>query len=298
MLPLGSYRYTHTDWEGRELVEELIWTHHATSGKDFINLFEIELIEGRNFSEMYPDEPLAEVIVNEAFVHGTGMKNPVGKWVKCHLWDDQERQIVGVVKNYHSSSLHSEIIPTVISCDPYNCRYLAVRIRPDNVQSTLTSIGSVLQKIDSTVPFEYEFLYEKYDVYYKRERYLGILTGAFSGLAILLACLGLLGLVAFLTEQRTKEIGIRKVLGASVLGIVRLISKEFLILIAVANVIAWPVGYYIMSRWLKNFAYRTDLGWYLFLLAGGLALAIALVTMCIPAMRAAFANPANALRHE
>ncbi len=298
MLPLGSYRYTNTDWEGRELIEEFLWTHHAISGKDFINLFEIQLIEGRNFSEMYPEEPLPEVLVNEAFVHSTGLKDPLGKWVSCHLWDDQKRQIVGVVKNYHSNSLHAEILPTVISCDPYPCRYLAVKIQPNDVQATLASIEAVMLQIDPTVPFEYAFLYDKYDVYYKRERHLGMLTGAFSGLAILLACLGLLGLVAFLTEQRTKEIGIRKVLGASVFGIVRLLSKEFLILVAVANVIAWPVGYFLMNQWLKNFAYKTDLGWHLFLLAGGLALVIAMATMCIPAMRAAFANPVNALRHE
>ena len=241
MLPLGSYRYTNTDWEGRLLVEEFLWTHHATGGKDFITLFDIELIEGRNFSEMYPEEALPEVIVNEAFVRSTGMKNPLGKWVSCHMWDDQKRQIVGVVKNYHSNSLHSEILPTVISCDPYNCRYLAVKIQPNDIQSTLASIGTVIQQIDPTVPFDYAFLYDKYDVYYKKERYLGMLTGAFGGLAVFLACLGLLGLVAYITNQRIKEIGIRKVLGASVVNIMKLMSKEYLILITLANIIAWPI---------------------------------------------------------
>ena len=298
VLPLGSYMQTYADWEGRDPDGELLWTHQAISDPDFLTLFDIELIQGRNFKEMYPEEPLTEVIVNEAFVRGAGLENPLGKWTSCHLWDHQKRRIIGVVKDFHFSSLHSKIPPMIISCDPYSCRYLAVKIQSDDVQSTLASIGTVIQQIEPGIPFDYAFLYDKFDVFYSKERHLGILVGAFSGLAVFLACLGLLGLVAFMTQRRIREIGIRKALGASVANIVGLLSREFLILVAVANIIAWPIGYFIMSHWLKNFAYRTDLGWYIFLLVSGLALLIALVTVSIPAVRAALANPANALHHE
>jgi putative ABC transport system permease protein len=159
-------------------------------------------------------------------------------------------------------------------------------------------VASVITGVESSVPFDYAFLYDRYGVLYRQEKNLGMLMGVFSGLAVLVACLGLLGLATFMTQQRTKEIGIRKVLGASISDVIRLLSREFLILVVLANIIAWPIGYYIMDRWLENFAYKTGLAWYIFMFTGGLALIIAMAAVSFQATRAAYTDPVNALREE
>ena len=298
MVPLGVYRYNFMDWEGCEDKSDHVWTTLSMADDDFLDLFDIELVAGRNFSPASVDKPKPEVIVNEAFVRGAGLESPLGKWIKCHFWDYEEHTIIGVVKDFHYNSFHSEIPPLTITCEPYDCRYLAVKIGSDDVSSTLGAVASVITGIESNVPFDYAFLYDRYGVLYRKEKNLGMLIGTFSGLAVLVACLGLIGLVTFMSQRRTKEIGVRKVLGASITSVIGLLSREFMILVVLANVIAWPIGYYIMSRWLENFAYKTDLGWYIFVFTGGLALFIAMGAVSFQAARAAYTNPVEALRDE
>jgi putative ABC transport system permease protein len=173
-----------------------------------------------------------------------------------------------------------------------------VRIRPQNLQQTLAFLGSTWQKYMPTLPFRYFFLDEQLAALYQQEEKLGNVTMAFAGLAIFIACLGLSGLSAFVAEQRTKEIGIRKVLGASVSGLVLLLNKESAVLVLIANIIAWPIAYLAMSRWLANFAYRISMSPAVFPIAGALAFTIAWLTMSFQTIRAARANPINSLKYE
>jgi putative ABC transport system permease protein len=177
-------------------------------------------------------------------------------------------------------------------------RSISIRLRPDDIPSALTFLQEKWQEYRPDYPFSYYFIDERFNQRYENEEKLGKLFSLFSLLAIAVACLGLFGLAAFTAEQRTKEIGIRKVLGASVAGILSLLSKDFVKLVVVANIIAWPVAWYAMNRWLQDFAYRIDIGWWVFAFAGGLALLIALLTVSTQAIKAALANPVESLRYE
>jgi len=176
--------------------------------------------------------------------------------------------------------------------------YVSVRIRPENPASTLAFLKSKWQALVPEQPFEYFFLDSDFDRLYRAEERTGRIFGYFSALAILIACLGLFGLAAFAAERRTKEIGVRKVLGASVANVTALLSMDFVKLVLFANLIAWPVAWYAMNQWLQNFAYRVEMRWWVFALAGGLALFIALFTVSTQAIKAALANPVEALRYE
>jgi putative ABC transport system permease protein len=213
------------------------------------------------------------------------------------LRSDQQNTIIGVMKDFHMHSMHLQIEPLMISLDTDWVGYISARVSPGDLQTTIASLGTTLRQF-SPYPFEYQFLDENFDQLYEAETRLGQTFGFFTILALIIASLGLFGLAAFAAEQRRKEIGIRKVLGADVSGLVALLSREFLLLVAIAFVLAAPVAYYVMHRWLENFAYRIQMGPGIFVVAGVLALVIAVATISYQSVRAALADPVKSLRYE
>ena len=264
---------------------------------DFIDTFGLTLIEGRWFSKEFSTDAEGAFIINDAARKEFGWESAVGKTIQVSVgW--RTGTIIGVVKDFHYDSLHGEVKPVVLYIDPENFQYISVRITPHNIQRTLDFLKSIWEKSVHGQPFVYSFLDEDYDQLYKPEaRMLKILL-AVTLLELFIACLGLLGLAAFTTEQRTREIGVRKVLGASVFELVRLLSKDFARWVLVSNVIAWPIAWYAMHRWLQNFAFRIDILPWPFLSAGLLVLAVALLTVGYNTVRAASSDPVKTLKYE
>jgi len=264
---------------------------------DFIDAFEITLIEGRWFSKDFSTDAESAFIINEAARKEFGWQSAVGKNFQLSIgW--RSGKIIGVVKDFHYDTLHAAVKPVVLYIDPENFQYISVRITPHNIQRTLDFLKSIWEKSVHSQSFVYSFLDEDYQRLYKPERRMLRILLAVTLLELFIACLGLLGLAAFTTEQRTREIGIRKVLGASIFEIVRLLSKDFSRWVLVSNVIAWPIAWYAMDRWLQNFAYRIDILPWPFLSAGLLALAVALLTVGYNTVRAASSDPVKTLKYE
>ncbi|MBN2289792.1 MAG: FtsX-like permease family protein, partial [Candidatus Glassbacteria bacterium] len=266
---------------------------------DYLTFYGLDLVDGRGFSrEFSADSALNAYVINESLARKIGWDSPVGKRFK--VWSaTHQGTVVGVVKDFNFVTLKKSLEPLALTLLPKTrLSAVSIRIRPENTAATLKYIEDTLNRFRPDLPFEYSFLDEEFGRLYKTETLLGWLSGVFSLFAVFIACLGLLGLISFAAERRTKEIGIRKVLGASVAQIVFLLSKEFLLLLGIAALIAWPVAWYAMDRWLSNFAYRINLDWFTFVLAGLLALVIAAVTVSFQALRAATANPVDALRYE
>jgi len=288
--------------EGAEEKDALISSIFMVD-RDFIRTFGIELAAGRDFSTDFPADDNEAFILNEAAVSQWGWESAdqaIGKKFEL-LWNDKavkSGEIIGVMKNFHFKSLRDKIGPVVLHLSSARIGAVSVRIRPENIPTTIGSLEQKWHELVSNTPFEYSFLDDNFARLYQAEEKLGRIFKVFSILAIFIACLGVFGLISFATEQRTKEIGIRKVLGATVAGIVHLLSKEFMKLVFAANFIAWPIAYYAMNKWLQNFAYRVELDWWIFVLAGGLALLIALLTVSAQAIKAALANPVDSLRYE
>jgi putative ABC transport system permease protein len=234
------------------------------------------------------------IILNETAVKKLGLESPVGQRMRQGVVIGT---IVGIIEDFHIVSLHHPIVPIVIRANPSSANIL-IRIAPEDISGTIAYLRETWQKFSPQRPFHFFFLDEYLDRLYTAEQKLSRSFGYFSFLAIFIACLGLLGLAAFAAERRTKEIGIRKVFGATVANVVALLSKDFVRLVLLANLIAWPVAWFAMNKWLQNFAYRIDIGWWVFVLAGGLALVIALLTVSTQAIRAALANPVDSLRYE
>ena len=267
---------------------------------DYINHFDIEVVAGRNISRDYSTDLDWAFIVNEATVRKLGFSSPDEAVDKKLItsWGGLEGRIVGVTENYHISSFHEEIEPQLMFFDPEYFWTIAVKIKTDNIPTALASIEKIFARFIPEYPFSYSFLDDDIDRLYKGEEQTAQIIQAFSMTAILIACLGLLGLAAFSAERRTKEIGIRKALGASVSNILFLLSSEFMKWVLVANIIAWPVAFYAMNKWLQAFAYRVSISLWPFLLAAVLAVAIALFTVSYQAIKAALTDPVEALRYE
>ncbi len=276
-------------------MNQLIW--RMWTDIDYGKTYELKFIQGQYFSEE-PQEGRREVVLNESGVKILGYEDAVGK--KIIDMGGNDYTIIGVVKDFHFESLHKELNPLIIH--PFSPRgdgrYLSVRVRAENIRETIASMKKSWVKYASNQAFEYEFFDDHFARLYRSEEKTGTIFFSFSLLAILIASLGLFGLTAFITQQRTKEIGIRKVLGASVSGILFLYTKQFTRWVLVANFIAWPLAYFAMNKWLENFAYRANIGAGTFVLSGLLALAIALFTVSFQSIRAAIANPADSLRYE
>ncbi|MCK4416897.1 MAG: ABC transporter permease, partial [Candidatus Latescibacteria bacterium] len=237
-------------------------------------------------------------ILNEAIVRELGWDaaSAIGK--EFRVGGRGKGRVIGVVRDFHFQSLHQKIEPLVLRIEPEWFSMVAIKISPGDISGTLDFMKQKWEMVSPAYPFIYHFLDTDFDRLYKADERLSRILGYFTLLAIVIACLGLFGLTSFATEQRTKEIGIRKILGASISGIVLLLSKEFTKLVIVSNLIAWPVAYWAMNRWLQDFAYRIHIGVGTFLLAGVLALVIALLTVSFQAIKAALANPVEALRYE
>jgi len=263
---------------------------------DFLSVMGIELIEGREILPELASDSTEAFILNQAAVKKFGWDSAVGK--RFRFRDARRGRVVGIVKDFHFLSLHQKMMPAVIHVWPswYEC--MIIKVHPENMAGALSDIERLWREFTGGRPFEFSFVDETLDRLYRSEERLSEVFRWFAGLAIFIACLGLFGLAAFSAQQRTKEIGIRKVLGASVAGIVNLLSMEFVKLVAIATVLAAPVAWFAMNRWLENFAYRIEIGWQVFALAGGLALLIALLTVIFQAIKTALANPVEALRYE
>ncbi len=261
---------------------------------DYINTMQMKIVKGRNFSKLHSSDTTAAVIINEAAVKKFGWKNPIGKQFE----GTPVKTVIGVVKNFNFFSLHTEIGPLIMSVRPDIYNYLFVRIKPGDIPATVDFVERTWKNIVPGRPFDYSFLDKYFDDIYKADNQTGRMFGFFSSLAIFIACLGLFGLASYTVEQRTKEIGVRKVLGASVGGVVLLLSKDFLKLVFAAAIVATPVSYLVMSNWLREFAYRINIGPFIFILVGLTAFGIAFITISFQAIKAATSNPVKSLRYE
>jgi len=265
---------------------------------DFIKTFGMEIKEGRDFSRDFPTDASQAFIINETAAREFGWESAAGK--KLTDLDRGSGYVIGVLKDFHFRSKHQKIEPLVLSIRPDEryIYFISMKFGQADVREILSFLKEKWKEYSPGRPLDYFFLDENFDKLYRAEERLSQIFSAFSFLAIFIACLGLFGLAAFTAEQRTKEIGIRKALGASAANIALLLSKEFTKWVIVANIIAWPLAYFAMSRWLQNFAYRISIGLWMFFLGASLALVIAFITVSFQAVKAALANPVDALRFE
>ncbi|WP_439881832.1 ABC transporter permease [Pontibacter sp. MBLB2868] len=262
---------------------------------DFIDVMGIKLSSGRNYSLDHKTDEKGGIILNEAAVRQMGWSDPIGKRVQLF---DIDAKVIGVTKDFHVTSLHSEVEPLALVLTPESDGFVMARIKGQDLAATIGFIENRWQAFDPRHPMDYFFMDEHFDKQYRAEEKMLTIFGYFAGLTILIACLGLFGLASFTAEQRTKEIGIRKVLGSSTGAIVMLLTKDFALLVIVAILLASPVAWYGMHYWLQDFAYRIDLSWWIFVVAGLTAMAIALFTVSFQAIKAAMLDPARAIRTE
>ncbi len=295
-LPNSISSSSHPSWPGKpEDLDAPIY--FCECDYDFVDVFDLKLASGRNFSRDFTSDANGAFLINESAVKTIGWDEPLGK--QFYRWDDEPHgQIVGVLKDFHMHSLHQEIAPLYVFLDPENYRYVSIKIRGENIPSTLAFIEKTFKTFSPTFPFEYSFFDEVFDRAYRAEQNIGRLLSIFTMLTIFIACLGLFGLASFTAESRTKEIGIRKVLGAPVPSIIWLLNREYVKKVILAALVAWPIGFYAMSRWLENFAYRIDIGWIPFICSAIVAVLLSLLTVSFQTLRAASANPADSLRTE
>ncbi|GAB3990897.1 ABC transporter permease [Spirosoma daeguense] len=275
--------------------EQPINTENFSVDQDFLNVLQIDVKDGRNFSADLASDSTGAVLVNEAMLKRLGWKNRTAGLVE---FDTKRIPIAGVIHDFHLRSLRNKIEPLLLVFHKDRGDKLLVRIAARHVPDALAYVGSVYKQVNPTQPFEYTFLDQTFAEQYRSDERKGNLFLAFSGLAIFIACLGLFGLATFTAEQRTKEIGVRKVLGASVASIITLLSKDFLKLVLIAIVVAIPISWYAMKKWLQEFAYKIDLAWWMFALAGFLAILIALFTVSFQSIKASLVNPVKSLRSE
>jgi putative ABC transport system permease protein len=289
--------YTHTGdirWTGKapDLVTSFV---QSDVGYDFVKTMKLKLVGGRDFSRDFPTDSVG-FIVNETAVQKMGYTDPVGKPV---WWGGHEGKIIGVLQDFHFASLHQKIEPLIIRMNE-DRQYgtLLIRLRAGKDKEGLAALEKLSKELNPAFPFTYQFSDEEYNKAYRSEQLVSQLANYFAFLAIFISCLGLLGLAMFTAGQRTREIGVRKVLGANVTGIVSMLSKDFLGLVVIAILIASPLAWYFMYRWLLDFAYRTPISWWIFAVAGLSAIAIAFATVSFQAIKAAMANPVKSLRSE
>ncbi|MGA9292035.1 MAG: FtsX-like permease family protein, partial [Ignavibacteriaceae bacterium] len=270
---------------------------------DFVNTYKLKMSAGRFFSKAHPSDTAA-IVVNQEVEKAFGIKNMVGKYLVLPgetKNDERKLKVVGVIKDFNYQSLHEAIHPLVVRLLPnrgFTGQFVTVRLSSRNHLSTIAYIENVWKKYAGNEAFSFNFLDENLQSLYIADKRTNKIAGIFSIIAIFIACLGLLGLAAFVTERRIKEIGIRKTLGASVPEIIFLLSKDFAKWVLIANVIAWPLAYYFMSNWLENFAYRIEMSPWIFLASGALAIIVAVLTVSSHAIKAAKANPIESLRYE
>ncbi|OGU60104.1 MAG: hypothetical protein A2V66_10470 [Ignavibacteria bacterium RBG_13_36_8] len=282
---------------------EILIVRHFAVDEDFVPTLGMELVAGRNFSREYSTDRESSIILNDIAVKQFGWATPeeaIGKkvFLMTSATDNITMTVIGVLKDFHYKSLHQAIEPLGIYQNPEYINYLSIRIKGKNIDKTTSFIEKKFREISPSSDFEYSFLDENFNKLYQSDERMQQLFGYFSGFAIFIACLGLFGLAAYVTERRTKEIGIRKVMGASVKQIIFLLSKEFVKWVTIANIIAWPVAWLLMSDWLQGFAYRIELNIWPFIIAGITAIIIAISTVMYQSVKAAISNPVDSLKYE
>ena len=294
-LPIaGTKRNTNGFWnEGQPKPEKAHSGQIWRVDHDYINTMGMNITEGRNFSIDMPTDSKS-VIINQTFAKELGLTDPIDKRITngYGTWS-----VIGIVEDFNYESLKQEIggMCLVLGNSP---NIVSVKVNTSDMSRTIHTITGVWSRFSPNQPIRYNFLDESFARMYADVQRMGKIFSTFALLAVIIACMGLFALSSFMIVQRTKEIGIRKVLGASISSVVSILSKDFLMLVAVSNIIAWPVAYYFMNKWLQDFAYRIQISWWMFVLAGSLTLLIALVTVSWQAIKVATANPVEALRYE
>lgn len=282
-------------WEGEDK-NASVGFKPSSVGFDFIKLMNLNIAEGRDFSRLISKDSSDSFMVNEEAVKQMGMKNPIGKWISA--WQ-KRGHIIAILKDFNTQSLREPIKPIVLDVkENENFGVIIIRTKAGRTKQALVSLAEIYKDINPAYPLAYQFVDDEYKKLYNNEQVISKLTVLFATLAILISCLGLFGLVMFAAEQRIKEISVRKVLGASLVQIIALFSKDFLKLIVIAFLIAAPLAWYYMHQWLQDFAYRIAISWWIFLLAGLSAIIIALLTVSYQAIKAGLANPVKSLRAE
>jgi putative ABC transport system permease protein len=290
--------YSNTNYRRLDS-DEPILLYQFFSDYDYVKTYRMEVIAGRAFSKEFSTDTEGTLMLNEsaALRFGWTPEEAVGK--KLHQGDPNNAvQVVGVVRNFNYKSLRREVEPMALILYPGYIRKISVRVMPGDIERTVTFIQEKWESTFSGEEFEFSFLDDRINQLYASEKKMQHLFVIFSSLSILVACLGLLGLVSYAAELRTKEIGIRKVLGASTGNVILLMSKDFIKWIIFANIVAWPLAWFLMNKWLQNFAYRAHIGWIIFLLSGLITISISIFTFIFQTVRAAYANPADSLRYE
>ena len=290
-LPTTIRRTTTVEWDEQGQTKKTS-VNFTFVDFDFFDVYDLAMVQGRKFSKDFSLDGKQSVILNETAARNLGWSEPVGRQL-------QNRKVIGVAKDFHFKSLHSEIDPVVFLCEnSWGIDYFSIKISSSDITGALEFIEEKWNKFSPEYPFQYAFLDERIDRIYQAEQKLGQSFNIFTFIALLIACLGLIGLASFMSEQKRKEIGIRKILGADFHSIMALLAKEYMKCIVIASVIAWPIGYFAMHKWLQNFAYRTKIGIENFFLSGLLALVIALLTVGYQSIKDASANPVDSLRYE
>jgi len=282
-------------WEGKS-VGQSVGFKPKSVGFDYLEIMELKVAEGRGFSRAVVTDSSDAFMINQEAVRQMGIENPIGKWVSA--WDKKGR-IIGILEDYHTASLHEKIKPVIVDVkENLNFGFILIRTRPGQTKEALAGLKTLYNKINPKRPFDFQFADSEYQALDKSEQVIAKLSTIFSVLAILISCLGLLGLAMFSAQQRIKEIAVRKVLGASIANIIGLFSKDIMKLIGFAFFVTAPVGWYLMNRWLQGFAYKIDLSWWIFGLAGLVAFLIAFLTLGSQSLKVAHSNPAESLRTE
>lgn len=266
---------------------------------DYVKTLGLEMVAGRSFSEDYPSDPESAIVINETMVRYYGLEEPVGTTFDFNagLMPAEKVTVIGVVKDYHQTSLHEKIRPVFFFLRP-TYRHLLLNVNTAQIATILPALESIWSVQVTDWPFEYSFLDDRFNSLYESEQRLGRVFGIFSFLAVFVACMGLFGLSAYMTERRTREIGVRKTFGASVQQLTGLLTRDFIVLVLIAYVIAAPLTWVAMQRWLEDFAYRAEFGAGLFITTAVLAVTIATLTVSYQAIRAALLNPVETLRCE
>ena len=280
-----------TDWDGKTPGSNFE-VHPLGISQNYVDFFKLKIIKGSNFAGIKADT--AHYILNETAVREAGIKDPIGKRFKLH---NQNGIIIGVVKDFHFASLKQKIEPTIFFYTPSNWR-MFIKTTGKDAPKAIAAVQKTWKQYNPAFPLDFTFLDETFNEMYKADQRSGTLFSWFTGIAILISCLGLFGLATYTAQVKVKEIGIRKVLGASVANITTMLSKDFLVLVVVSIVIATPIAWYAMNKWLQAFAYRIEIQWWIFALAGVLAVVIAFITISFQAIKAAIANPVKSLRSE
>lgn len=301
---LGGRLSSNLGFKSENVPEGMTSMQAVVIDHDFFKTINVPVVEGRDFSNSFPSDAENAFIINETAMKTLGWESAVGKRFETNTlnekgtWSPKKGQIIGVIKDFHYEPLYRKIVPVVFYISPYWSGRFVIKIDSHNMPETLDALQKVWKRFAANQPFDYEFLDQRIQGLYVAQERFGKLISYFAGLAIVIACLGLFGLASFTAEQRTKEIGIRKVMGASVSTIVFLLAKDFLKLVLLAIVLATPLAYWAMDRWLMEFAYKIEPGMVFFVLSGLLALLIAFLTVSYQALKAATANPVNALKYE